>query len=125
MVLETVLADKLHQFLQVVYLCYGDTSVHTIRIVGYFALSQICFDFTLRVIGRDAEETERTFRNLGIYCTKCVDLAECTSKYAERTKFQVAVADKAFGEVAAVGADALVAVFCKVVVPVEQGRSLA
>ena len=34
MVLEAVLADILHQFLQVIDLCHGDTAVHAIWVVG-------------------------------------------------------------------------------------------
>ena len=43
-VFETILADILHQFLEVVHLRHGDTSVHAIRVVGQLALAQIALE---------------------------------------------------------------------------------
>lgn len=92
---------------------------------SYSSLTQIGLDTALRVVGRDAEEGERTFADLGIYGSKGVDLTQCTPQHAEGSRLQVVIAHERLGVVATVGADALVAVFGKVVVPVQQGRSLA
>ena len=40
-VLKAVLADKLHQLLQVVNLRNGDATVHSVRVVGELALAEI------------------------------------------------------------------------------------
>ena len=61
MMLETVLADILHQFLQVVDFRNGDTAVHSVGIVGDLTLAEIGLDDALRVVGRDAEEGKWTF----------------------------------------------------------------
>ena len=79
MVLEAVLADVLHQPLQVVDLGHGDAAVHAVRIVGNLALAQVGLDATLGVVGGDAEEGERTTGDLGIDSTEGVDLAQRTT----------------------------------------------
>ena len=119
-VFETILADILHQFLEVVHLRHGDTSVHAIRVVGQLALAQIALDASQRVVSRNAEEGEITLRTLGIHSSEGIDLTERTSQHAERAKLQVTHGE-ALREIATVCADALVAVFGKVVVPVAQG----
>lgn len=88
MVLEAILADILHQLLQVVHLCDGNTSVHAVWVVGQLSLTQIGLDTALRVVGRDAEEGERTFADLGIYGSKGVDLTQCTPQHAEGPSFR-------------------------------------
>ena len=120
MMLEAVLADILHQLLEFGHFRYYDTAVHSVWIVGHLALTEIGLDATLRVVGGDAEIGERAFADLGIDGAECLDLSEGASQYAERSEFEVVVANELLGEVAAMGADALVAVFGKVVVPVSQ-----
>ena len=124
MVLETVLADVFHQALQVVHLRYGDAAVHAVGVVGYLTLAQIGLDAALRVVGGKTEEGEGTFRHLGVDGAESVHLAQRAAQNAEGTQFQVVVADKRLGEVAAVGAHTFVAVLGKVVVPVQKGRGL-
>ena len=60
-VFEAVLADILHQLLQVVDLRDSDTAVHAVGVVGDFALAEIGLDATLGVVGRDAEEGKWAF----------------------------------------------------------------
>ena len=61
MMLETVLADVLHQLLQVVNLRDCDTAIHSVRIVGELTLAQIGLDGALWIVGRDAEEGKWAF----------------------------------------------------------------
>ena len=124
MVLEAVLADVLHQLLQVVDLRHSDAAVHAVGIVGDLSLAEIGLDTALGIVGGDAEEGEGALTHFRIDCTEGVDLTEGTSEYAERTELQVVVAYKLTGEVAAVGADAFIAVFGEVIIPVEQGRGI-
>ena len=60
-VFEAVLADILHQLLQVVDLRDSNTAVHAVGVVGDFTLTQISLDAAFGVVCRDAEEGERTF----------------------------------------------------------------
>ena len=75
MVLKAVLADILHQLLQIVDLRHSDTAIHAVGIVGNGAFAQICLDIALGVVGRDAEERERAFADLGIDGAEGVDFA--------------------------------------------------
>ena len=79
MVLEAILADVLHELLQVVNLCHCYTAIHAIGVVGELTLAQIGLDSALRIVCRDAEEGEGTFRDFGIDSTKGVDLTQCAS----------------------------------------------
>ena len=106
-VLETILADILHQLLQVIDLRHGDAAVHAIGIVGNLTLAQVSLDTALRVVCRDAEEGEGTLRNLGIDSTEGIDFAQRSAQHAEGTEFKVTIAYKLLGEVAAVGAHTL------------------
>ena len=119
MVLEAVLANVFHQLLQVIDLGDCDTSIHAVGVVSDFALTKISLDDALGVVGRDAEESEGTFADLGIDGAEGVDFAQRATQYAERAKLQVAIAYKLLGEVALMGTDALVAVLGEVVIPVE------
>ena len=85
MMLETVLTDILHQFLQVINLSDSDTSVHSVWIIGNLTLAEVCLDTALRVIGGDAEEGERTARHFGIDGTKGLHLTQRASQYTERS----------------------------------------
>lgn len=123
--LEPVLADELHELLQVGYLCDGDAAVHAVGVVGDAALAHIALDAAARVVGGDAEEGEVAFRHLGVHGTERAHLAERAAQHAEGTELQVIVAHERPREVAAVGAHALVAVLGEVVVPVGQGGSIA
>lgn len=124
-VFETVFADVFHQFLQVIYLCYSDATVHSVGIVGQFALAQIGFDAALGIVGGKSEKGEVALRHFRIDRTKGVDLAQGASEHTERTEPELVVADKRAWEVTAVGTYTLIAVVGKIVVPVEQGRSLS
>ena len=75
MVLETVLADVLHQLLQVVDLRHSDATVHAIGIVGDLTLTEVGLDAALGIVGGDAEEAERSLRDLRIDSSEGVDLA--------------------------------------------------
>lgn len=119
-VFEAVLADVFHELLQVVHLSDSDATIHAVGIVRQAAFAQIALDAAQRVIGRNAEESEVAFRAFGVDGAEGVDFAECAAKYAQGTEFEVA-SGKALREVAAVGADAFVAVVGEVVVPVAQG----
>ena len=88
-VLETVLADVLHELLEIVNLCNCDTSVHCVWIVCDLSFSEVRLDAALRIVGRDTEECEVTFCNLSADSTECVNLTECTSEYSERCKADV------------------------------------
>ena len=78
-VFETVFADVFHQFLQVIYLCYSDATVHSVGIVGQFALAQIGFDAALGIVGGKSEKGEVALRHFRIDRTKGVDLAQGAS----------------------------------------------
>ena len=75
MMLEAVLADILHQLLQFRYFRHHDAAVHSVWIIGHLALTEIGLDTALRVVGRDAEISERAFADLGIDSTECLDLS--------------------------------------------------
>ena len=94
MVLEAILADILHQLLQVVHLCDGDTPVHAVGVVGELALAQISLNATFGVVGGDAEEGEGAFADFCVDGAKGVNLAQCATQHAEGTQLQVVVADK-------------------------------
>ena len=119
-VFEAILADVLHQALQVVDLRDSDTPVHAVGIVGDFALAKVSLDAATWVVGGDAEEGEGTLAHLGVDSAEGVHLAKCTAEDAEWAKLQVVVADKRAWEVATVGADAFVALFGEIVVPIEE-----
>ena len=119
MMFKSVLADVFHQCLEVVHLCHGDASVHAVWVVGHASLAEVALDAAHVVVGRDAEEGEVALRAFAIHGSEGVDLAQCASEHAERTQLEV-VLHEALGEVSAVCAHALVTVFGKVVVPVEQ-----
>ena len=79
MVLETILADVLHQFLQIVNLRHSNTAIHAVWVIGDFALAQVRLDTAFGIVRRDAEEGKRAFANLGIDSTKGVDLTQSTT----------------------------------------------
>ena len=58
MVLETVLADILHQLLEVVHLGHGNATIHSVRLIGDIAFAKIGFDTTTRIVGGNTEEGE-------------------------------------------------------------------
>ena len=124
MVLEAVAADVLHEFLEIRNLGNSDAAVHSVRIVGDYALAEISLDLSLGVVGGDAEEGEVAFGNLCADSAEGTHLAEGTAKHSERGELQVLVADETAGEVAAVGADTLLTVGGEVVVPVHEGGGL-
>ena len=119
MVFKSVLADNLHQLLKVVYLRYGDATIHAIRIVSQVSLAKIALYAAKIVVGRNTEEGKVAFCTLAINGAECINLAERTAKNAERSELKV-VLNKALGEVATVGAYTLVAVLGEVIVPVKQ-----
>ena len=57
-VFETVFTDVFHQFLQVIHLCYSDATVHSVGIVGQFALAQIGLDASFGIVGGKSEKGE-------------------------------------------------------------------
>ena len=89
MVLETVLADELHQLLQVVNLSNGDATVHSIRVVGQLALAEIALYAAKVVVGRDTEISELAFGALAVNCAERVNLAERAAEHSERTELEV------------------------------------
>ena len=75
MVFETVLADILHQLLQVIHLRHGNATIHAVWVIGDRSLTEIRLDASLRIIGGDAEEGEVTGSDLRIDSTEGIDLA--------------------------------------------------
>ena len=125
MMLETIAADVLHQFLEVIDLGDSDTTIHTIRIVGDLAFAYVCTNLAGCIVGRYTEEGELAFADLGIHGAEGTHLAECATQDTEWGKLKVVVANERTREVAAVGAYALVAIVGKVIVPVGQRRRIA
>ena len=85
MMLKGIATDVLEQLLQIVHLGHSDTSIHSIRIAGNLSLAKLCLDDALWIVGRDAEEGERTLRHLGIHRSKGAHLAQCSSQHAQGT----------------------------------------
>ena len=51
MMLKAMPANKLHELLQMVYVCYGNASVHAVGIVGDVSIAQICAYLSGRIVG--------------------------------------------------------------------------
>ena len=121
MVLETVLADELHEGLEVIDLRNSDTAIHSVRIGCDLTLAEICLDLTEGIVSRNAEESEVAGSSLAIYGTEGVDLTECTSEHTERTELEI-ILHEALGCITAVCTYAAVAILGKVIVPVKKRR---
>ena len=87
MVLESILADELHESLQVRHTCHGDTSIHAVGVVGHLALSEISLDASEGVVGRDTEVCELSLSTFSIYSPEGAHLAESASEDTKRSEF--------------------------------------
>ncbi len=125
MMLKAVAANVLHQLLEVIDLRHGDATVHSVGIVRNLAFAHVSADLTGSIVGRDTEEGEVTFADLGIHSAEGAHLAECAAQNAERRELEVVVSNERAREIAAVCADALVAVVGEVVVPIGECWSIS
>ena len=88
-VLEPVLADELHQLLEILDFGYRYAPVHSVMVIGHLAFASVSLNGPGGVVGGNPEEREYAFGNLPVYCTECVDLAQSTSENTQRGQMDI------------------------------------
>jgi len=94
MMFKAVLAQVIHQSLQVIYLADGDTAIHFKRIICKIPFSEIAFDSADPFIRRDTEIGKRAGGYFSFHGTEAVLFAQRSSQHVQCADLYFALAKK-------------------------------